>query len=51
MKNITWLNSLKLRAGYGETSNQSVDPYATLGALSTRPYNFGTTQFYRSLCY
>jgi TonB-linked SusC/RagA family outer membrane protein len=43
MKNITWLNSLKLRAGYGETSNQSVDPYATLGALSTRPYNFGTT--------
>nr|WP_315158607.1 TonB-dependent receptor [uncultured Flavobacterium sp.] len=43
MKNITWLNSLKLRAGYGETSNQSVSPYATLGALSTRPYNFGTT--------
>ncbi|OOG65905.1 TonB-dependent receptor [Flavobacterium sp. A45] len=43
MKDITWLNSLKLRAGYGETSNQSVSPYATLGALSTRPYNFGTT--------
>ena len=43
MKDISWLNSLKLRAGYGETSNQSVDPYATLGALSTRPYNFGTT--------
>ncbi|WP_281635512.1 SusC/RagA family TonB-linked outer membrane protein [Flavobacterium marginilacus] len=43
MKNISWLSSLKLRAGYGETSNQSVDPYATLGTLSTRPYNFGTT--------
>lgn len=43
MKNINWINSLKLRAGYGETSNQSVDPYATLGTLSTRPYNFGTT--------
>nr|WP_281225598.1 TonB-dependent receptor [Flavobacterium aquiphilum] len=43
MKDISWLSSLKLRAGYGETSNQSVDPYATLGTLSTRPYNFGTT--------
>lgn len=32
---------LKLRAGYGQTSNQSVDPYATLGRLSIRPYNFG----------
>jgi hypothetical protein len=31
-----------LRAGYGETSNQAVDPYATLGLLSTRFYNFGT---------
>jgi TonB-dependent starch-binding outer membrane protein SusC len=43
MKSITWINSLKLRAGYGQTSNQSVDPYATLGYLSTRPYNFGAT--------
>ncbi|WP_348825085.1 SusC/RagA family TonB-linked outer membrane protein [Flavobacterium aestuarii] len=42
MKDISWLSSLKLRAGYGETSNQAVSPYATLGALSTRPYNFGT---------
>jgi TonB-linked SusC/RagA family outer membrane protein len=43
MKNISWLSSLKLRAGYGETSNQAVDPYKTLGALNTRAYNFGTT--------
>lgn len=43
MKNSSWVNLLKLRAGYGQTSNQSVDPYSTLGALSTRPYNFGTT--------
>jgi len=43
MKDIAWINSLKLRVGYGETSNQAVNPYATLGALSTRPYNFGTT--------
>jgi len=51
MKNITLINSLKLRLGYGETSNQSIDPYATLGLLSTRPYNFGTlnsTGFYVS---
>ncbi len=51
MKNITWINMLKLRVGYGQTSNQAIDPYATLGLLSTRPYNFGTaysTGFYVS---
>ena len=42
MSNIKWLDNLKLRVGYGETSNQSVDPYKTLGRLSTRTYNFGT---------
>lgn len=43
MKGVDMINSLKLRAGYGETSNQAVDPYKTLGLLSTVPYNFGTT--------
>jgi TonB-dependent starch-binding outer membrane protein SusC len=43
MSNIAWLNMLKLRAGYGQTSNQAIEPYATLGRLSTRPYNFGST--------
>ncbi|WP_121196778.1 MULTISPECIES: SusC/RagA family TonB-linked outer membrane protein [Mucilaginibacter] len=43
MQNLSWVNSLKLRVGYGETSNQSVAPYATLGQLSVRPYNFGAT--------
>jgi TonB-linked SusC/RagA family outer membrane protein len=43
MKKFSWVNLLKVRAGYGETSNQAVDPYQTLGALSTRPYNFGNT--------
>ncbi|MBL7857420.1 MAG: TonB-dependent receptor [Cyclobacteriaceae bacterium] len=42
MQGITPINSLKLRVGYGQTSNQAVNPYATLGLLSTRPYNFGT---------
>jgi len=41
MANNAWLNQLKLRVGYGETSNQAVGPYATLGRLNTRPYNFG----------
>ena len=24
-----------------KTANQAIDPYSTLGLLSTRPYNFG----------
>lgn len=43
MESLDWLSSLKLRVGYGETSNQSIDPYSTLGTLSSRPYNFGDT--------
>lgn len=43
MSGITAIDALKLRAGYGQTSNQSVAPYATLGRLNTTPYNFGTT--------
>ena len=45
MKDVTWLNSLKLRGGYGQTSNQAIAPYATLGALGTRPYNFGNDNY------
>ena len=37
MKNITLINLLKLRVGYGVASNQSIDPYSTLGLLGTRP--------------
>jgi TonB-linked SusC/RagA family outer membrane protein len=52
MSGITQINMLKLRAGYGQTSNQAVNPYETLGLLSTRPYNFGddtySTGFYVS---
>jgi len=43
MKGISQINLMKLRVGYGETSNQAVAPYKTLGLLNTRPYNFGTT--------
>lgn len=48
------LSSLKLRIGYGQTSNQAVDPYTTLGGVvntvgiagGTVPlrYNFGQNQ-------
>ena len=37
----SWLDNLKLRIGYGETSNQSINPYSTLGGLAIRNYNFG----------
>ncbi|MFD1628865.1 SusC/RagA family TonB-linked outer membrane protein [Pseudopedobacter beijingensis] len=43
MNNIDFIDMLKLRFGFGQTSNQSVKPYATLGLLNTRPYNFGDT--------
>jgi len=43
MKNISALNLLKFRAGWGQTSNQAVNPYSTLGALTVTPYNFGST--------
>lgn len=45
MKGIDWINMLKLRVGYGQTSNQAIAPYATLGRLSTRPYNFGEENY------
>ena len=45
MKGIAAINTLKLRAGFGQTSNQAIAPYSTLGLLSTRPYNFGPTGY------
>ena len=45
MQPISAINSMKLRVGYGQTSNQAINPYATLGLLSTRPYNFGPTSY------
>ena len=40
MKDIDWLDNLKLRVGYGQTSNQAISPYSTLGSLGTMFYNF-----------
>lgn len=33
MKSLTWLNSLKLRIGYGVTGNASISPYQTGGSM------------------
>jgi len=45
LKDISVLNRLKIRAGYGQTSNQAVGAYSTLGRLSSRNYNFGNTTY------
>jgi TonB-linked SusC/RagA family outer membrane protein len=42
MQNIDWMSQLKLRVGYGMTSNQSIAAYETLGTLTERAYNFGS---------
>ena len=41
LNSVSIIDALKLRVGYGETSNQAISPYQTLGALSTSPYNYG----------
>ena len=41
MNGVDGISHLKFRVGYGQTSNQAIAPYATLGQLATRPYNFG----------
>lgn len=45
LKNVTWVSNLKLRVGFGQTSNQAIAPYATLGSLTSAPYNFGATGY------
>jgi TonB-linked SusC/RagA family outer membrane protein len=43
MQNISAIDKLKIRVGYGQTSNQAVGAYSTQGRLSSRNYNYGTT--------
>lgn len=43
MKYVSVISNLKLRAGYGQTSNTSINPYTTLGGLSNTKYDFGST--------
>jgi len=34
MQSVSFINDLKLRIGYGETSNQAINPYASLGNVT-----------------
>ncbi|OFY65797.1 MAG: SusC/RagA family protein [Bacteroidetes bacterium RBG_13_43_22] len=45
MQNISAIDRLKIRVGYGQTSNQAVGAYSTLGRLSSRDYNFGDATY------
>lgn len=42
IRNISWINELKPRIGYGVTGNSSVNPYTWSGPLSRNPYVFGS---------
>ena len=48
MENLKMIDNLKLRVGYGETSNQAISPYSTLGGLGIRNYNFGNGTNYQA---
>ena len=45
MQDVRLIDRLKLRVGYGQTSNQAVAAYSTLGRLSSRDYNFGDATY------
>ncbi|MDZ7899319.1 MAG: TonB-dependent receptor [Arcicella sp.] len=43
MKKVSWVDLLKLRAGWGQVGNQGVAPYQTQGLLSRTVYAFGSS--------
>ncbi len=43
MKNIRWVNDLKLRAGLGITGNSAVQPYSTQGPIISLFYPFSSS--------
>jgi TonB-linked SusC/RagA family outer membrane protein len=42
MRNVNWVDNLKLRIGWGVSSNQTIAPYTTIGSLSSNFYNYGS---------
>ena len=46
LKNVAWLDLMKLRAGWGQVGNQGVTPYQTQGLLSRTAYAWGSTAAY-----
>ncbi len=47
LKDVSWLNQLKLRVGYGVTGNSAVTPYSTKGSVTSVyamiPFGIGNT--------
>lgn len=43
MKDVHWINQLKLRTGWGITGNAAIDPYKTKGAIAGVFYPFGSS--------
>ncbi len=43
MKNVYWVNQLKLRLGYGVSGNAAIDPYSTKGAIQSSYYTWGSS--------
>lgn len=41
LRDVSWLDNLKLRASYGQTGNQGIDVYATVPAMAVASYPFG----------
>ena len=44
LKDINWVNQLKLRFGWGQTGNSSVSAYSTAGSIIGAAYVFNETQ-------
>ena len=43
LKNVPWLDLMKIRAGWGQVGNQGVAPYQTQGLLNRTTYAWGNT--------
>ena len=48
LKDVAWLEQLKVRFGVGVTGNSGVDPYGTLGVISAywMPFSTGNSEIY-----
>ncbi len=48
LRDVTWLDQLKLRLGVGVTGNAAVSPYGTLGVISSywMPFSTGNSQIF-----
>ncbi|SFB80754.1 TonB-linked outer membrane protein, SusC/RagA family [Parapedobacter composti] len=41
MQNVSWVDQLKLRLGFGTTGNAAIEPYMTKGGVETLYYTWG----------